>query len=79
MGDYSELSRYDQCNHKGPYKGKRQVEESEVGDLPIEDGVTQLLAGRGYKPRDRSILQKPEKVRKLPREKMHSFKPPDLW
>lgn len=47
--------------------------------MPIEDGVTQLLAGRGYKTRDGRILQKPEKVRKLPREKMHSFKPPDLW
>lgn len=40
-------SRWAQCNRKGPYKGKRQVTESEAGDVKIEVGVIQPLPGRG--------------------------------
>lgn len=55
MGRYPESSEWAQCNHKNPYEGKQEAEESEwemwrCYAAGFEDG------GMGHKPRDPGSL-----------------------
>lgn len=47
-GDYSGLSRWAQCNHKGSYKGEREAGESFTeGNVMTEAEVSDVVAGWG--------------------------------
>ena len=42
------LPRWAQCHRQGPYKGRRQVGESEEADVKTEIEVIQLSPERGH-------------------------------
>lgn len=78
QGDFPTLAWWAQCNHKGPWKWKREVGKDSVSEW-CEVSQTQLVHARfedgGREPRSMCVQKKLEKSKKQIRHRAYRKKP----